>query len=176
MPSREELLRQYEDDKRVWPLATMRQDALALEPIAAAAGVRSVFELGSGDCGLLAELDARGRQVTGYEPSSKANTADGADVSCYPSFDESMPGIPDGHYDMAMAVGALDRLEDQEAGKRVIAELFRVARLYVILGLELPGRLGAADAFVEEAVRLGRISHERRHETARVLLLEKRQP
>lgn len=171
MPSREELIRQYEADKRVWPVAIMRQDVLSMESNMAAA--MTVLELGCGDCGLLAELDAMGRQVTGYEPSSRAG-ASSADVPCYPEFDEAMPGIPDGHYDMAIALGALDRLEDQAAGERALAELFRVARLYVILGVEVPGRLKAADAFVEAATKHGKLLRERRHDGIRTLLFEKR--
>jgi hypothetical protein len=136
VPSRESLLRQFEEEwKPAAILARMRFAVLNLEPMLTAAGVNTYFELGCGDCGLLAELQARGHEGTGFEPAVIAG-ASSHDVPVYPYFDCDLPGIHDSEYDISMALGSLERLGSEKVADRCIAELFRISRIGVLIVVE----------------------------------------
>lgn len=171
MPSREELLTQFEATGPPPGLATLRAQALSLEP--SMANARTFFEFGCGDCYVLQELQARKHEVTGYEPTSLAASA-GDEVVVYPSFDLELPGIPDAAYDAVITLGSLDRLRDEETALAALRELWRVARVYLVLGVLDPGRLGIAKALTAEALRLCGGFHIDQHRgAARTLLLKK---
>jgi len=174
MPSREELLREYEETAQGLGLEALRGVALGFEPALTQAGCKSYFEFGCGDCAVLVELQRRGLDVTGFEPASSA-TAAADEVAVYPRFDADLPGIAAGQYDVVLALGSLDRMADAEEAEKILRELFRVARRYVVLGFELPGRLEAADALAASALRMasGKFHYDVRRGAFRTILIEK---
>lgn len=147
----------------------MRSDVMAFHPVMSAAGAVSLFEFGCRDCLVLEDLQGRGMDVTGFEPGAEAGRA-GDFVSVYPYFDGDLPGIPDGYYDVAMAIGSLDRFKDEERALRVLREIRRAARLFLVLGLEEPGVHSARVR--EEALRLGTVKLERVRTGTRVILID----
>lgn len=149
MSGRDELLARFEAEGVPGEVTNMRGDAMRIEPALAAADVRSVLEVGCGDCLMIEALWGLGYEVAGYEPASMGQA--GKPFPVWPYFDGELPALAAGSWDAVLLLGTLERMPDATAAEACLREAFRIARLAVVLGTHGP----AMTAWEKIAVMLG---------------------
>lgn len=136
MASREELIEQYEElySSGGYGRATRSHKlALNLVPAMQGHGCKSVMEIGCGRGKILRELIRHGFATTGTECVPSLLRGELSNLPVYPFMVHEMQEVPDLHFDLTLAIDVLDHLPAEEDTDIAIAEMFRMARLGVII-------------------------------------------